>query len=638
MTEFKAGRIKYFHLEWRKITSDPFILNMVSGADIPLDELPDHQDGVSNQVHGNCYEFVNAEIEKLLHLGVLVKSEHEYGEIISPIFLVPKDDDTYRMILNLKKFNESVHYTHFKMENLNSALDLMNKGCFMASVDLRHAYYSVPVHENFQKYLKFEWNNDLYKFTCLPNGLSNCPLYFTKLLKPVYAALRSKGHMSSSFIDDCCLVGNTYSECVENVQDTVALFEALGFVVHTEKSVFEPCQKIKYLGFWLDSQSMSVTLTDKKKAKVKKACQGLKIMKTFTIRNLAQVIGIIVSCFPGVLYGQLHYRYLENLKSCALKINCGNFDAITKLDSDAEKDLDWWIDNVDDSFKPIEKSLPDFDLESDASLEGFGSSCKFGKAGGRWSKNERKLHINALELKAIENALKSFEHEVTGKHVKILTDNTCSVSYIRDMGGSRSIVCNIIAKRIWQWCINRNIWLSITYLPGILNVTADEKSRQFNDRTEWKLNENYFQQITQKFGTPSIDLFASHLNFQLKPYVSWGRDPECQAVDAFTLDWSLWKSIYVFPPFCLINRVLKKWIKDKANGIIVVPVWEQASWYPMLLRILTQDPFLLPVTRKTLRQPHNGHPHPLHKKLKMAACFCSGRQFENKMFQMKFLK
>ena len=37
--------------------------------------------------------------------------------------------------------------------------------------------------------------------------------------------------------------------------------------------------------------------------------------------------------------------------------------------------------------------------------------------------------------------------------------------------------------------------------------------------------------------SPNIDLFASRLNYQLKPYVSWMPDQETCLVDAFTLDW-----------------------------------------------------------------------------------------------------
>ena len=62
-----------------------------------------------------------------------------------------------RLILNLKPLNEFEAYYHFKMDTLHAALKLMRPGCFMASVDLKDAYYSIPVAEEDQIFLTFEW-------------------------------------------------------------------------------------------------------------------------------------------------------------------------------------------------------------------------------------------------------------------------------------------------------------------------------------------------------------------------------------------------------------------------------------------------------------------------------------------------
>jgi hypothetical protein len=83
------------------------------------------------------------------------------------------------MILNLKKLNESVQYLHFKMDTLTSALQLVRPGSFMASIDLKDAYYSVPIALEHQKYLSFLWQGKGYQYTALPNGLSSAPRLFT---------------------------------------------------------------------------------------------------------------------------------------------------------------------------------------------------------------------------------------------------------------------------------------------------------------------------------------------------------------------------------------------------------------------------------------------------------------------------
>ena len=119
------------------------------------------------------------------------------------------------------------------------------------------------------------------------------------------------------------------------------MFESLGFVIHKEKSVFEPCKKLKYLGFWLISENMTVTLTEEKIEIVKTTCKNLKSEQEFTIRKLAQVIGKLVSCFLAVQWGRLHYRNLERLKTFSLKENKGNFDRLTKLNRGSITELAW---------------------------------------------------------------------------------------------------------------------------------------------------------------------------------------------------------------------------------------------------------------------------------------------------------
>ena len=80
---------------------------------------------------------------------------HEPGEFISTIFVRPKKDGSYRSILNLKQLNNFVTNHHFKMESLQTALHLVKKNCFIASIDLRDAYYSISISQQHQKYIKF---------------------------------------------------------------------------------------------------------------------------------------------------------------------------------------------------------------------------------------------------------------------------------------------------------------------------------------------------------------------------------------------------------------------------------------------------------------------------------------------------
>ena len=553
---------------------------------------------------------------------------------ISNIFIHPKKDGTYRMILNLKPLNEFVDYHHFKMDTFRTALKLIRPGCFMASVDLNDAYYSIPIAEEDRKFLMFEWKGKYHQFKCLPNGLSSAPRIFTKILKPVYAHPRSNGHTCMGHIDDSLFIGQTFHLCQQNIMDTVTLFTKLGFTVHPVKSLLQPQQKIDFLGFVLYSITMMVTLTESKAVKVKSACENLLHQRTTTIRSVAQVIGFLVSSFPAVEFAEMHYRHLELDKICALRESKGNFDAIMTLSPSSRTELTWWVNNVTHASKAISHGNPNLTLTADASNVGWGAVCGNTSTGGLWSLEEQGNHINYLELKAVLLGLQSPFALINGKHILVQSDNTTTVSYINAMGGIKSIPCNDMATVIWEWCIQRDIWLSATHIPGSENIEADKESRALRDSTEWSLSQEVFNAIQERWDPFDIDLFASRLNFKVPQYVSWRPDPGAHFINAFFVDWKP-HYFYAIPLFSVIANCLQKIQQDQSTGLLIVPLWTTQPWFTPLLNLLTDHPLVLPQSDTLLAQPHSNAIHPLSKRLELIACKVSGNPSTSALFQAK---
>ena len=188
-TNFEGGCISSFLPSWESLTNDPEILQMVSGLHIEFNETPLQMGGIPTNALLNNQLVVDNEIESLIRKKVIKLDSKEQGDFISPIFLRPKKDGTFRKILNLKKLNKFVKYHHFKMDTIWTAINMMRPNCFMASIDLKDAYYSVPICQDHQKFLKFFWKGEYYKFLVFVNGLALCPRKFTKLLRPVYSFL-----------------------------------------------------------------------------------------------------------------------------------------------------------------------------------------------------------------------------------------------------------------------------------------------------------------------------------------------------------------------------------------------------------------------------------------------------------------
>ena len=101
------------------------------------------------------------------------------------------------------------------------------------------------------------------------------------------------------------------------------------------------------------------------------------------------------------------------------------------------------------------------------------------------------------------------------------------------------------------------MWVSAAHCPGPPNTDASSFSRNFNEAIEWKLSTQLFQKISGMFGTPTLDLFASRINYQIDRCISWKPDPKAQATDAFSIKWDT-KFYYIFRTFSLLGKVTAK--------------------------------------------------------------------------------
>ena len=132
---FRAGNIANFVADWRALTSDREILSTVTGATIEFDAPPYPVISPTANFSSEETAIIDHEIEKFLENGIIEPTSHNPDEVLSSIFVRPKKDGGHRLILNLKGLNQFVTCHHFKMDTLNSMLKLVEKNCYMASLD-----------------------------------------------------------------------------------------------------------------------------------------------------------------------------------------------------------------------------------------------------------------------------------------------------------------------------------------------------------------------------------------------------------------------------------------------------------------------------------------------------------------------
>ena len=602
-----AGKVLHFQRNWGAITADQWVLNCVKGYEIawttrPTQPIPPRELVFPKQEADG----LSTEVQSLLQKQAVSELQEMTGTqcFLSQLFAVPKKDGGVRPVVNLKALNSFVESTSFKMEGIHMLKDLLRPGDWMTKIDLKDAYFAIPVACQHRKYLAFRWQGKTYQFNCLPFGLSSAPWVFTKTTKPVVTILRSLGLRMIIYIDDILILAADVKTAQEHTECMIFLLENLGLTVNREKSLTNPTQELEYLGLITDSAHMQLRLPGSKIKGIRSDAKAISERSQPSARMVSRLLGKLAQAAHAVTAAPLFYRHLQHSLRQSLAQSGQDYCQTCQLNDEAREELTWWTTNLQTwNGKSILKPTPDLTIESDASGIGWGARCGSTRTGGPWSNNEAKMHINCQELLAAYLAIKSFVKDQSNICVLLRTDNSSALTYINKFGGTVSQELNQIAKELWTWCFQRNITITAAFLPGVSNVAADHESRHMMDRSDWRLNPQIFEKINQIFGPQEVDLFASRLTTQLPTYVSWRPDPSAWAIDAFTLNWSHFKG-YANPPWNLIAKVLNQTRRQAATLVLIAPVWRGQPWYPTLLEMTIEKPLLIRVSPSVIQPTH----------------------------------
>ena len=401
--------------------------------------------------------------------------------------LIPKANSSeFRRITDLSRphgssVNESIPDRKFHFQTLNTAMALMTPGCFMAILDIRHAYRHIVIRPQDWDLQSFQVGNQCFQDRCLSFGLKIAPEVFTRFTQAILRIMRRLGYLNvMAYLDEFFVVGHQM-RCWETIVCLIHLVRDLGFYNNWVKLIL-PTQNAKFLGFLFDAEKMEV------RAPQDKISDALTLLLQagsgiwLPLKTWERLVGKL-NFIARAIYGAR--TFLRRLIDLVVRVKRQAIKG-ARVSKTAAKDIRWWLLFIKqwngkalilDGTKILANQLT-----SDASNFAVGAVFQSSVIYLRLLPHQEKWHINVKELFAFLVAVRQWGHLFSRKHVKFVPrvgaqlDNTTALAWI-NKGTSPNKSAMIMLRELFWRSATQNFRVTCSHIPGIKNVVADAASR-----------------------------------------------------------------------------------------------------------------------------------------------------------------
>jgi len=492
--------------------------------------------------------------------------------------------DAPRLVINYRHVNPFLPKRPFRYESLAAFAMQLCKGDHLVLWDIAAAYHHLPLHPDVRPYLVFRVGGHFYEPQVLPFGLSLAPWAWTKLCRPVLAALRAAGFRALGYIDDFAAAPPgaapaTAAAATAGRRVAVRLFTDFGLQIAPHKGSAVGTTALPLLGYVVDTRRQLLLLPPVRLDRLRQAARHVlhhaaHHSRWVSASRLRRFCGLAVSTLLAVPLARYHLRSLYN----ALAGRGRRRDA--RLDAQGLRDLRWWSALA--SATGVGRALWDptsaGEVTTDASPYGWGATYqRLVPTRGLFAPALADAHINLKELTAVRFAVQSYSHLFPpGAVLDVRTDSRVTMAVLNAIC-SRSFRLMAEVHLLHATLAGLGVQVRASWLPSLANVAADRLSRDA-DRTDWRLCPGVFSVLDAAWGPCTVDRFASVESAQLPRYNSRHLDPGCEAVDAWAQDWA-GEGNFVNPPFSQAALLLRKLSSCPSDVVAVLPVWRAQPWW-----------------------------------------------------------
>lgn len=425
-----------------------------------------------------------------------------------------------------------------KYQSIQDAVSILTPKAFMAKVDLKSAYRSVPVHRSNWQALGLQWCFQGYSEptfmvdTRLPFGSRLAPGIFHRITQSVRRMLLRRGIDGVVvYLDDFLIISNSYQECKYALNTLLGLLRCLGFAISWSK-VEGPTQGITFLGIHIDSVNFTLELPPKKLGELRDCVRSFRGRKRASCKALQQLAGKLNWACQVVRGGR---TYLRRILDTLRPLRKSHHKA--KLSSDFQADITWWSKflSVFNGRYLALTYAPTHEIYMDACNSGSGFANDWDWAYVNFEADMPEVthwHINCKEALSAVLAARRWGYLWANSKVKFFTDNTSTKAFLNKGTAKSKAIMPYLRELFWHSAIH-NFQISAEYVPGKDNDIPDAISR---------LPEaGQLMRLGSLLGIPGhmSSIWASHC---LSPHMSF---------DAFN---------FVFPQIQKLLRLGNNWI------------------------------------------------------------------------------